>query len=163
MLDFGTVYQSNFQIYQFIFLVESILLFIPLLWFFISTIIVTKSNSSTVFSKSNFCFALLIFFLLLILLMLIKKTNLGSSALLYFRWVYVSSVCWLSSEAVITLRCLVIFASKFEHHWRYQLLSLVVCIFNAQIKVVLFIFGFSELIALWWENVNYFVYIPWTL
>ena len=31
VLDFGTVYQSNFQIHQFIFSVESILLFIPLL------------------------------------------------------------------------------------------------------------------------------------
>ena len=37
------------------------------------------------------------------------------------------------------------------------------CIFNVQIKVFLFIFGYSELIALWSENMNYFIYIPWTL
>ena len=37
------------------------------------------------------------------------------------------------------------------------------CIFNVQIKVFLFIFGYSELIVLWSENMNYFIYIPWTL
>ena len=71
VLDFGTVYQSNFQIHQFIFSVESILLFIPLLWFFLFQQLQSPNIIVLLCFLKIICFALLIFCLLVILLMLI--------------------------------------------------------------------------------------------